>query len=86
METSKVYYARVRKEDIGYLRFLLEGYGEIGNLRTLDSVRGFVEFIISGDLEEEFLALIEGIRREVPVEFIDKPDGYVSLSDEVQEE
>ncbi len=78
---SKVYYAKVRKEDIAYLRFIFEGYGEIGNVRTLDSVRGYVEFIITEDLEEDFHIVIKNLREEITLELIDRPEGYESLID-----
>ncbi|NIO16005.1 MAG: DUF4911 domain-containing protein [Deltaproteobacteria bacterium] len=79
-----VYYAKVKKKDIAYIRFIFEGYDNIGNVRTLDSVRGYIEFVISRDFDEDFHAIIRALKESVFLELIERPDGYESIADCIQ--
>lgn len=79
--SSSVYYAKVMKKDIAYIRFIFEGYENIGNVRTLDSVRGYIEFIISSHFDEDFHLVIQALTEEISIELIDRPPGYDSLGE-----
>lgn len=83
--STQIYYAKVSKKDIAYIRFIFEGYDDIGNVRTLDSVRGYIEFIISKDFEEDFHSIIKTLKKTIHLEMIEKPEGYESIADCNQE-
>lgn len=76
-----VYYAKVDKRDIAFIRFIFEGYENIGVVRTLDSVRGYIEFVVSPDLDEDFHYVLDALRETVSLKLMDKPDGYESIGD-----
>jgi hypothetical protein len=82
--SDKVYYAKVSKKEIAYIRFIFEGYDNIGNVRTLDSVRGYIEFLISSDFDEEFHSIITALKETIFLELIEKPEGYESIVDCIQ--
>jgi hypothetical protein len=51
-------YFRVKKEDIGYLTFILESYSGLAVIRTIDSREALIEILISpqnGDLFEDLI-------------------------------
>ncbi len=83
--SDHVYYAKVKKKDIAYIRFIFEGYDNIGNVRTLDSVRGYIELVISQDFDEDFHAIIKSLKETVFFELIERPDGYESIADCIQD-
>jgi hypothetical protein len=80
---KEIFYAKVRKEDIAYIRFIFEGYEGVGNIRTLDSVKGLIEIIVSRDLLEPFRFIVSSLEREISFELIERPHGYESLADSV---
>jgi len=81
--SPEIFYAKVRKEDIAYIRFIFEGYEGVGNIRTLDSVKGLIEIIVSRDLLEPFRFIVSSLEREISFELIERPHGYESLADSV---
>jgi hypothetical protein len=76
-----VYYAKVPKREIAYIRFIFEGYEHIGNVRTLDSVRGLIEFVISPDFAEDFHFVVNALKESISLELIEKPEGFESIAD-----
>ena len=56
---------------IGFLRFLLEGYDGIASLTTLDPQTGHVVLLIPPGREPEVEALLQKLRREFLIEAAD---------------
>lgn len=68
-------YLCMKREEIAYFQFLIEGYEGIGTLTTLDTKKGVVRFSIPEGLladAEEILRLVgqEITLKEVPIDFV----------------
>jgi hypothetical protein len=69
MDTVQWYF-RVNREDIAYLKFVLESYEGLGVLRTVDPRSGIVEVMVPPGLEEDMEMVLEGLRDEISIERI----------------
>jgi hypothetical protein len=67
MDTHSTYF-RVRREDIAYLKFILESYEGIVLLRTTDPHEAVVELMVAPGWEEDVEEVIDGLRKEIPIE------------------
>ena len=76
-------YYRVDPKEIGYIGYTVHAYEGIGVVRTLDPSQGIIEILISSDFIDEMDALLQDLRREVPIEEID-PTGMVSVAPEAE--
>lgn len=54
-------YLHVDKEQIGYLRHIIEGYDGLAILSTIDSSKGMVKVILPRSRYSEFLPLLDAI-------------------------
>jgi len=70
---------QVEKKQIGYLRFILEGYDGLGFIRTLDAAGGSIEIAwpVSGDADMQ--ALLAALGTEVPMRVVPRPENYESI-------
>ena len=64
--------ARIPSSQIGYVNAIVESHEGIGILRTRDPKAGVVEFWVAPDFVSDFDRMIEGLREEMPIEFIEK--------------
>jgi hypothetical protein len=67
-ESSINKYYRVDRREIHYLKFILEGYGGLAIMRTLDSRKGLVVLHVGPGCEEEVDMIIRDLQRHVRVE------------------
>jgi hypothetical protein len=67
MQTLKR-YLRVDRREIGYFRFILEGYDGIAILTTLDAREGRVVLRIAPGCEEEVDRLVQNLGKEILIE------------------
>jgi hypothetical protein len=67
MDTHSTYF-RVRREDIAYLKFILESYEGMVLLRTTDPHEAVVELMVAPGWEEDVEEVIDGLRKEIPIE------------------
>lgn len=68
-------YLRVRRQDIAYLKFIVESYEILGIVRTVDPREAVIVLMVLEDslpLAREVLAALAG---EVEVEEVPRPDG-----------
>mgnify|MGYP001280866674 CR=1 FL=1 len=72
MDTVQWYF-RVNREDIAYLKFVLESYEGLGVLRTVDPRSGIVEVMVPPGLEEDMEMVLKGLRDEISMERIATP-------------
>jgi hypothetical protein len=72
MDTVQWYF-RVNREDIAYLKFVLESYEGLGVLRTVDPRSGIVEVMVPPGLEKDMEMVLEGLRDEISIERIATP-------------
>jgi len=56
---------RVDRREIAYLTDILEGYEDLGVLRTVDNVHALVEVLYAPDFYEDAVALMEALMGEV---------------------
>ncbi|WP_456434382.1 DUF4911 domain-containing protein [Thermosulfuriphilus sp.] len=54
-------YLRINPQKIYWLRFVLEGYGHLGLLRTRDPLRGEVELLVTRETYSEVMAIIDDL-------------------------
>ena len=62
-------YYRVDRREIGFLRFILEGYDGIALLRTVDARSGLIALHIAPGCETD----VETVLREMKREFLIEP-------------
>jgi len=67
MDTHSRYF-RVRREDIAYLKFILEAYEGMAVLRTTDPHEAVVELMVAPGWEKDVEEVIDGLRKEIPIE------------------
>jgi hypothetical protein len=67
MDTHSTYF-RVRREDIAYLKFILESYEGMVVLRTADPHEAVVELMVAPGWEKDVEEVLEGLRKEIPIE------------------
>lgn len=72
MDTVQWYF-RVNREDIAYMKFVLESYEGLGVLRTVDPRGGIVEVMVPPGLEEDMEMVLKGLRDEISIERITTP-------------
>ena len=75
MDTHSRYF-RLRREDIAYFKFVVESCEGIAVVRTKDPTEAVVELMIPPGLERDVEEVLEGLRKEIPVEPVeDAPSG-----------
>jgi len=70
---SEERYFRVDKQQIGYLRFILEGYEGLASLTTIDPAMGQVLLRVPPGCEGEVDTLLAELAREVYLEPAEGP-------------
>ena len=68
-------YLRVRRQDIAYIKFIVESYEVLGVVRTVDPREAVIVLLVLEDsieLAREVLAALAG---EVEMEEVPRPDG-----------
>jgi hypothetical protein len=74
------YVAKIPSPQIGYVNAIVESYEGVAIMRTRDPKAGIVEFWVMPDFVGEFERMIEGLRDEMLVEFMEQdPGDYGSL-------
>jgi hypothetical protein len=67
MDTHSRYF-RVRREDIAYFKFIIESHEGMAVVRTKDPREAVVELMIAPGLEKDVEEVLEGLRKEIPIE------------------
>jgi hypothetical protein len=67
MDTHSRFF-RVPREEIAYLKCIIESYEGMAVLRTRDPQEAIVELMIAPGWERDFEELIEGLREEILIE------------------
>lgn len=67
METIKKYY-RVNRRDIGYIKFILEACEGLAVVSSDDAKTGLLKFSVAPGCEDEFEAVMEGLKQEMMIE------------------
>lgn len=70
MDTRSRYF-RIRREDIAYFKFIIESYEGIAVVRTEDPHEAIVEMMVAPGWEKDVDEILEGLRREIPIEALD---------------
>ena len=69
MDTHSRYF-RLRREDIAYFKFIMESCEGVAVVRTKDAQEAVVELMIPPGLERDVEEILEGVRKEIPVELL----------------
>ena len=69
MDTHSRYF-RLRRQDIAYFKFITESCEGVAVVRTRDSQEAVVELMIPPGLERDVEEILEGLRKEMPVEVL----------------
>jgi hypothetical protein len=67
MDTQSRYF-RLRREDIAYFKFIIESYEGMAVVRTKDPHEAIVELMVAPGWEKDVEEVLEGLRREIPIE------------------
>lgn len=68
--TTITLYLMLPRKDMAFFDNLMESYGGLACIRTLDGRRGIVRLQIPEGLHSETLQVLEGIGREIPLTFL----------------
>jgi hypothetical protein len=66
-------YLETPPEHIAYIKFIFESYEEVGILRTIDRKKAIIVLLAMDDFAETARAILESLKREVPVREIPRP-------------
>ena len=69
MDTHSRYF-RLRRQDIAYFKFIMESCEGVAVVRTRDPQEAVVELVIPPGLERDVEEILEGLRKEMPVEVL----------------
>ncbi|MBW1890553.1 MAG: DUF4911 domain-containing protein [Deltaproteobacteria bacterium] len=61
-------YLRVDRREIGFMKFIFEGYDGIANMTTIDSERGVISINIPDGCDEYVNVLIKELKRDIFIE------------------
>ena len=67
MDTHSKYF-RVRRQDIAYLKFIIESYEGMAVIRTKDAREAVVELMIAPGWEKDIEEILEGLSKEIGME------------------
>ncbi len=70
MDTQSKYF-RVRREDIAYLKFVIESYEGMAVVRTKDPHEAIVELMVAPGWEKDLDEVLEGLREEMTIESLE---------------
>ncbi len=68
-------YLRIRRKDIAYFKFIVESYEGMAVVRTQDPQEAIVELMVAPGWEKEVEEVLEGLRKEIPIEPLSKDTG-----------
>ncbi len=66
MDTHSLYF-RVQREDIAYLKFIIESYEGMAVLRTSDPHEAVVELMVAPGWEKDVEDVIRDLGKEIPL-------------------
>jgi hypothetical protein len=69
MDTQSRYF-RLRREDIGYFKFIIESYEGMAAVRTQNPYEAIVELMVAPGWEKDLEQILEGLRKEMTIESI----------------
>jgi hypothetical protein len=67
MDTRSRYF-RLRREDIAYLKFIIESYEGMAVVRTKDPCEAIVELMVAPGWEKDLEEVLDGLRKEMTIE------------------
>ena len=70
METVKKYF-RVDRQDVGFIKFIIEAYEGLAVMTTVDRSKGVVELNIAPGCEAEIDLIVKDLKKELLIEPID---------------
>ena len=65
------FFLQLQKEDIAYLKFILESYEGVGIVRTIDQKKGIVVLLVAKDFKATAESILASLHREIS--FIEVP-------------
>jgi hypothetical protein len=73
MDTQSRYF-RLHRKDIAYFKFIIESYEGVAVVRTKDPHEAVVELMVAPGWERDIDEILEGLRKEIPIEPIPSTD------------
>jgi hypothetical protein len=70
MMDTRSRFLRVRPKDIAYFKFIIESYEGMAVVRTKDPREAVVELMIAPGWEKDVDEILEGMRKEMPIELL----------------
>ncbi len=68
-------YLRVRRQDIAYIKFIVESYELLGIIRTVDAHQAVIVMLVLDDSLALARDVLHALAGEVPLEEIPRPEG-----------
>lgn len=65
---------RVRRNDIGYIKWLLESHDGLATPTTRPDAPDILDMLVAPDFKAEFEDLMTAISKELTIEIVDLPD------------
>ena len=73
MSTVYPIYLKLEKENIGMIKYIIETYEDVANVRTLDAESGEIVILALEDTKEHARKILEELSREIEFEEISAP-------------
>jgi len=71
---------RLRREDIAYFKFIIESYEGMAVVRTQNPQEAIVELMIAPGWDQDVNELLEGLRKEIPIQCTEKPQSAKAIT------
>jgi hypothetical protein len=76
MDTQSRFF-RMNRKDIAYFKFIIESYEGMAVVRTKDPHEAIIELMVAPGWEKELEEVLEGVRKEIPIESLPANDRMV---------
>ena len=65
---SIVQYYRIDRREIAFLKFILEAYDGIGNIKTQDPDRGVISILIAPGCQKQVTEILQYLKKDILIE------------------
>jgi hypothetical protein len=72
-------FLRVPREEIGYVKFIVESYEDVAVTRTLDRRAAVLALLVAPDFLPQARAIVAALAAELPCREIPRPAGCADL-------
>jgi hypothetical protein len=66
-------FLEIRREDIAYVKFIVESYEAVGIVRTVDRKKAVIVLLVAKDFQETARSILASLKNDVTLNEISRP-------------